>query len=65
MASGVKKKYPKASIKLTPGGCGSFFEIYEGKDDKRKLLHSKKKDGEPDYNEAESFVETLCKKFEA
>lgn len=35
VASGIKKRYQKASIKLTPGGCGSFFEIYLGKDDKK------------------------------
>ena len=63
VASGVKKRYPKASIKLTPGGCGSFFEIYVGKE--RKLVHSKKGgDGEPEYDGCEDFVEKLCKKFQ-
>ena len=53
VASGIKKNYPKASIKLTPGGCGTFFEIYEGKDADKKLIHSKKKgDGEPEYDQA-------------
>ena len=60
VASGIKKGYPKASIKLTPGGCGTFFEITVDK----KLIHSKKNgDGEPEYDQAEDFVEKLCKKF--
>ena len=64
VASGLKKSYPKASIKLTPGGCGTFFEVYIGKDTSKKLIHSKKNgDGEPDYDKVEEFVKKLCEKF--